>query len=1287
MKGRLLLLGALALAACARPVTDFVDPRIGSEGLGRVFIGPSCPFGMVKPSPDCTTAPNSGWLPMPERVDGFAQTHVSGTGGGPKYGNILIMPFAEFEPAETFDYRTSEEIALGYYATSFERSGIGVEVTAAPKVSAYLLHYPQEGDKCLRTDLDFFLGRSDTPGAREAQEFVDASVEVLDAFNVAGFQTVKGGWNNGAPYTVYFHLRSSAPFVRSAVDGHVATVAFDQAEVEARIGISYVGTEKARENLREVEGLSFGELRTRCVSAWDAMLGRVKVDGSVRDKRMFYTALYHTMLMPVDRTGEWTPAGNEVYYDDFYALWDTYRTSLPMITLLDPAREKDIVNALLTVYRHDGYLPDARSGNSNGRTQGGSNAEIVLADAFVKGLEGIDYEEALQAMLHDAEVPPSDDEAEGRGGLEEYRRLGYIPWGIPRAGNRTVEYAACDAAIAAVAAGLGRDSLAAAYRRMSGNWRNLWRSDVTDDCVSGFVMPRDASGAWLDDLPFGHSSRTEAFYRYTPTMAEGPWYTKWWSAFFYEGSSWEYSLSVPHDVPGLVEICGGPEAFEARLDRFFEGGYYNVANEPSFLTPCLYHWIGRPEKSSQRVLQILADHFDDKPGGLPGNDDSGAMSAWLAFHQMGLYPVAGTDRYVVHTPVFRRTEIRLSNGKRFVIKAKGLSETRLRIREARLDGRPLDSLFLTHADILKGGKLVLTMVSDPLSRRASEPEMSFRAPEGRRNLKGSFLENPPYRMTCYLHGQKRRFDIDLVPHGDSLRVEWGIERNLRGWRGRYTMTPEALAAAERLSFRMPEDGLRTVLDDATFALMPRSRYEALRDRGRVAFNGTEFRLLDSLEVACCRTLLHARDVHEGAEIWVLNDPRTPLVWRMKDNPLEVDWSFESLDPAYLAVKADPGRAGGTYHAYPEAAAGETPAPKGYQPFYVSHYGRHGSRYLTNDERYARPLAFYRAQRKAGNLTALGEDFLRRLETLWTEVEGRGGQLSDLGARQHREIAGRLLARYPSLFVPGAVVEASSSTSARCQASMDAFCDSLLAACPGLFLSRRSDEETMAVLVPKNPQIDSLDNEHSPWRETVYADFKASRIHPQRLLRSLLKDPSCVPDPMGAASDLYYLAMGMQDIPSAVSFDDLFTPEELYGALQCVDTRMYYVNVAGTIGPESVRPLLQDFLDKADAAVSGSSPAVATLRFGHDSILIRLLSLLGVQECSARAADIGGYAGAWVGWQVSPMAANLQLVFCRDRRGHVLVKLLLNERETSIPALGAGPYYAWDTFRVYAEGLL
>ena len=1276
MKIRFLLAAALFAVSCTRSVTDYVDPRIGSEGLGRVFVGPSCPFGMVKPSPDCTTAPNSGWLPMPERVDGFSQIHVSGTGGGPKYGNILLMPFAEFDPAETYDYRRDEDISLGYYATSFERSGIGVEVTAAQKASVYRFHYPASGEKCLRLDLDFFLGRSETPGAREAQEFVDAQVSILDDRNISGSQTIRGGWNNGAPYTVFFHLRSDAPFSKTALDGHVARVAFDRDDVEVRVGISFLDTEKARENLEMVERSSFEEIKVQCVEQWKELLDRVKVSGSARDKRMFYTALYHTMLMPVDRTGEWAPAGDEVYYDDYYALWDTYRTSLPMITILDPARERDIVNALLTIYRHDGYLPDARSGNSNGRTQGGSNAEIVIADAFVKGLEGIDYEEALKAMLKDAEVPPVDDEAEGRGGLDEYRSLGYIPWGIPRAGNRTVEYAACDAAIATVAEGLGYEDIAEEYRQMGGYWKNLWLNDVTDDGVTGFLMPRDASGTWLDDLPYGYSDRGDARYRYTPTMVEGPWYTKWWSSFFYEGTSWEYSLSVPQDVPGLVEICGGAEAFDERLDRFFEGGYYNVANEPSFLTPCLYHWIGKPEKTSRQVLQIMADHFNDTPLGLPGNDDSGAMSAWLAFHQLGLYPVAGTDRYVVHTPVFKRSEIRLSNGNRFIVKAKGLSPERCRIQEARLNGILLDSLFLTHQDLMKGGTLTLTMVP-------------FASPLEAGNLidRGSFLENPPYRVTCYLHGQRRRFDIDVVPRGDSLCVEWGIERNLRGWRGSYTMGPESLESAGKLSLRMPEDGSRLALDAGeTFMILPRTHYYALREKGRTLFNGTEYRLLDSLEVACSRTLLHAQDIHEGAEIWVLNDPSRPLVWRMKNNPLEVNWSFESLDPDYLAVKADPGRAGGTYYAYPGNPVCETPAPKGYKPFYISHYGRHGSRYLTKDERYSRPLAFYREQAGKGNLTPLGEDFLHRLETLWAEVEGKGGQLSGQGVRQHKEIAGRLMGRYPSLFAPGAVIEASSSTAGRCQASMDAFCDSLLDACAGLSVTRRSDAETMAILVPKNPAIDSLDSETSHWRTTVYEDFKASHVHPQRLLRSLLKDVSRVPDPMAAVSDLYYLAMGMQDISSAVSFDDLFTPDELYGALQCVDTRMYYVNVTGTVGPQSVRPLLKDFLEKADVAVSGSSPAVATLRFGHDSILIRLLSLLGVEECSAREADIRNYAEAWQGWKVSPMAANLQMVFYRGRKG-VQVKLLLNERETSIPALGEGPYYDWKQFREYAGGLL
>ncbi len=1270
------LLPLLLLASCTAPVTDFVDPRIGSEGLGRVFVGPAVPFGLARPGPDCTTAPNSGWLPLPERVDGFAQTHVSGTGGGPKYGNVLIMPLAD--TAERYGYRDREEMALGYYATHFGNSGVGVEVTAGDRVSLYRIRYPGEGGYLL-TDLDFFLGKSPTPGAREAQEFVDAGLEVLDGRNLSGYQTIRGGWNNGGPYTVYFHLRTSSPFTVEETAGHRSLVRFADAAVEVRIGLSFLNGKRALENLEALEDQDFDAVQKSCVQRWEDLLSRVKVRGSKKEKRMFYTALYHTLLMPSDRSGEWAPAGEEPYYDDFYALWDTYRTSLPLITLLDPERTRDIANALLTIYRHDGYMPDARSGNANGRTQGGSNAEIVLADALVKGVDGIDYEEALEAMLKDAEVPPEDDEAEGRGGVEEYRRLGYIPWGIPRAGNRTVEYAACDAAIATVAAALGRDSLAADYTARSKGWRKLWRDSVMDEGVGGFIMPRDAEGNWLDSLPFGHSARFTPTYTYTPTTAEGPWYTPWWSAFFYEGSSWEYSLSVPFDVPGLVDQCGGPEAFEARLDRFFAGGHYNVANEPSFLTPCLYHWIGKPEKTSRQVLQILADHFDDTPGGLPGNDDSGAMSSWLAFHQLGLYPVAGTDSYVVHTPVFRRSELRLSNGKRLIIKAKGPSGGA--IREARLDGIRLDSLFLSHARLMQGGTLVLQLQEDPVGglRPSGDP-------------RGSFVENPSFRMTCRLHGQTRRFDVALHPRGDSLQLEWGIERNMRGWRGSYTMTPEALAGGHVLSLRMPEDGLQVVLGpDETFALMPRERFRELRERGRVRFNHTEYQLLDSLETAFSRTLLHAQDVYEGAEIWVWNNPGLPLVWRMRGNPAEVDWEFSPLDPVYLETCSVPGRTGGGYFAYPEPEAAETPVPKGFQPVYVSHYGRHGSRYLTSDTRYKRVLDFYEAEGRKGNLTPLGEDFLQRLQQLWAQVEGRGGALSELGERQHREIAGRLYRRCPSLFTEGARIDASSSLVGRCRASMDAFCDALESAGPSLRVDRRCDSATLALLVPKNPAIDSLDSENSPWRRSVYKGVKERNVHPARALGALLKDPSRAADPLSAWSDLYYIVEGMQDIPSGLDFSDILTGEERFGAWQCVATRMYYVNTrcpeGSGIGPASVRPLLQDILDKADAALSGACSDVATLRFGHDSVLIRLLSLLGVEGSDAEEACLENYWKAWQDWRVSPMAANLQMVFYRNRRGATLVKFLLNENEVSVPALGPGPYYEWSACRAYLERLL
>lgn len=745
-----LALSLLPLAVDAQAGLDtYVDPRIGSEGLGRVFIGPSAPYGMVKPSPDCTCAPNSGWLPMPERVDGFAQVHVSGTGGGPKYGNILVMPFGSgIDRISHIDYREYENIKLGYYDTRFVNSRIRTEITTSRRASFYRFTYPADSLKSLLVNCGFFLGESPVPDAREAQQFVGSEVRIESGNSLSGYSRIRGGWNNGRAYTVYFYAETDVPFETTYTwkSGRISTddLQYDSAEktgallrfpssattVNLKIGISFISSLKARQNLRsDIPHWSFDKTRENLVADWNDLLGRITLSEDTSDeyKRMFYTGMYHTMLMPVDRTGEnplWSDP--EPYYDDFYAIWDTYRTSTPLITLIDPQREADIVRSLINIYRRDGYMPDARSGNSNGRTQGGSNAEIVIADAFVKGLEGIDYEMALEAMLKDATVPPGgNEEAEGRGGLIPYLQLGYIPYGIPRAGNRTVEYSYCDYAIYLVAKGLGKDKLAEQYLRQSANWKNLWRADYEYDGARGFILPRDAEGRWLDDIPFGQSELRKPTYRYTPVTSEAPWHCPWWNTFFYEATSWEYSLSIPHDVPGLIEMCGGAEAFDSRLDTFFGKEYYNVNNEPSFLSPCLYHWIGRPDKTSDCVRDIINRHYNDGPVGLPGNDDSGAMSSWLTFHMIGLYPNAGQDYYLIHSPFIRETTISVGDGKTFTIKAEGFSAKNKYIVSATLNGEDYPYSYIRHKDIVKGGRLVLKMGSRPSGWGTTTPDINL----------------------------------------------------------------------------------------------------------------------------------------------------------------------------------------------------------------------------------------------------------------------------------------------------------------------------------------------------------------------------------------------------------------------------------------------------------------------------------------------------------------------------------------------------------------------------------
>ena len=844
----------LCSTASLAQVWQYVDPRIGSEGVGRTFPGPSMPFGMCKPGPDCTVKPNAGWAAMPEVVTGFSQTHVSGTGGGQKYGNILIQPGVEPQ------HRVSEDVSLGYYTTTFE-SGIRTEITTSERCAFYRIHYPTDGS--LLIDATHYLGKNPIPDQREQQQFIGGEVEVVNSHEVRGYSRVRGGWNNGDAYTVYFCLISDKTFKSAST----IYLQFADTLVNIKIGISYVSEQQARRNIPDY---GFDTQLSRLRDSWETLLSRIQIKGTEADKRMFYTALYHTMIMPVDKTGENPKWTERPYYDDYYAIWDTYRTSTPLITLIDPKREAEIVNSLLNIYKREGYMPDARSGDCNGRTQGGSNAEVVIADAFVKGVEGIDYNYALEAMLKDAEADPgADHEKHGRGGLKEYLQYGYLPYGTDRAGTRTIEYAYDDYCIAQVAKGLGRTDIYSRYLKQSENWKNLWRADYEWDDVKGYIMPRDANGRWLDSVPWGKSKVFHPQIPYTPVTKVSPWYLPWWSTFFYEALSAEYSLSIPHDVPALIEACGGADTFRKRLDMFFDRKRYNVGNEPSFLTPCLYHWIGRPDLTSDRVRQIISENYNDKPDGLPGNDDSGAMSSWLAFHMMGLYPNAGQGYYLLHAPLIPEWTMSLSNGKSLhgVIKGKGTH-----FEKVTLNGKLLDDARLEHADLMQGGELVF-YVSDKrsLTSKATKPSA----------LVGNISRTsaPASRNISFtLNKQHRTWPLDYTWQGDTLLI--------RCKEALYKTPRSVVEGAEGFCWDIPADGA-TYDAKGTFAFISRKAPDELKQNGLFVYDNITWR-----KVGQNANTIHVRADIDCTEMWISTNDDLPMVMEMKNNPLGIDWHID-----------------------------------------------------------------------------------------------------------------------------------------------------------------------------------------------------------------------------------------------------------------------------------------------------------------------------------------------------------------------------------------------------------
>jgi predicted alpha-1,2-mannosidase len=704
-----LALAGLALAGspAGAVVLRDVDPFVGVDGGGNVVPGPQVPFGFANPSPDTEQPATSGYASR-GRIIGFSQTHVSGTGGAGAYGNFRLTPFTG--PLRLDDLasgRDGERASPGRYGVRLARWDIGVQLTASRRAAVQRYRFPQTSQADLLLDVT------------SAVELLGGGRPVASQVQIAGRDAVEGwvrmttGWGVGS-YRLFFRLRATRPWTSAgawrdatASDAIAARggagqrvgawMRFDariRRTVDVEVGLSFRSREQARRNLAEVGG-GYERVARAAERRWQAALAPIAVaGGTAAERRMLSTSLYRTQLMPHDLSGEnvwWRSPGP--HYEDYYAIWDTFRTVDPLLTVIAPRRAAAIVQSLVQAARADGgWMPDARVAGNDGITQVGSDADVLVADALAKHLRGVDYRAAYAALRRDATVSSPHPGRYGRD-LHEYVARGYLTTASPVSVSRTLEYGYDDFAVAQVARAFGDTALARQLEQRSLAWRALW------DPATASVRPRTPDGSFAP----GFDPAAEIF-------GSGP---------FFEGSGAQYSTFVPHDVGGLMRMLGGPDALVRWLDARFAAGLLWNGNEPTLLAPWLYTHAGRADRTAEQVQATLRDAFRPARDGLPGNDDSGTLSAWYVWGAIGLFPNAGQPYYYVTAPRFSRVTLH-TGGTVLRIVASGAIGAKTRyVAAARLDGRPLRRAWITHAELARGGRLALTL-TDHRTRWAAD---------------------------------------------------------------------------------------------------------------------------------------------------------------------------------------------------------------------------------------------------------------------------------------------------------------------------------------------------------------------------------------------------------------------------------------------------------------------------------------------------------------------------------------------------------------------------------------
>lgn len=514
-------------------------------------------------------------------------------------------------------------------------------------------------------------------------------------------------------------------------------------QILARVGVSFISVDQACSNAeKEIPEFDFDAVHTAAKDAWTDHLSSISVTPGAgvnsSFQTIFWSGIYRASLSPQDYTGEnplWE--SDEPYYDSYYCIWDSFRSIHTLITLTDPVSQARMIRSLIDIYRHEGWLPDCRMSLCKGFTQGGSNADVVLTESYLKGInEGIDWATGYEALVKDAEEEPKDWSIEGRGGLTSWKNLHYIPtddydpYGVgpfTRSISRTVEYAYDDFCIAEMARKMGNQGDYEKYLERSAYWKNMYKADqtsyinATDTGFTGFLMPRYLNGT------FGFQDPIFC----TPLLNFTSCYLNPDGHETYEGSSWLYTFFVPHDMATLITTLGGAETFVKRLDYFHESGLLYIGDEQGFLDVFLYHFAGRPGKSAERAHFYVPSQFNDTLVGIPGNDDSGAshsrfrmltlnvlttiagaMGSFLSLTMMGIFPNPGQDVYFITPPFFE--EVCITNkltGKKATVRNVNFdaSYENIYIQSATLDGKAYTKNWIDHSFFRDGGVLELTL--------------------------------------------------------------------------------------------------------------------------------------------------------------------------------------------------------------------------------------------------------------------------------------------------------------------------------------------------------------------------------------------------------------------------------------------------------------------------------------------------------------------------------------------------------------------------------------------------